>query len=214
MRGAVAKAMQLVSENKNAYYPSQFSNGDNPEIHRKTTAEEIWKDTDGTVDIVICGVGTAGTITGVGQVLKQKKPSIQMIAIEPTESSVLSGGKPGLHKIQGLGAGFVPSVLDRKIMDSVEQISSEESLKMAKEVIKKEGIPVGISSGAAIAVALRVAARPENKGKKIVAIIPSYTERYLSTLLAAEEREKAAALKAEPVSDEWLKKIDEVYPGI
>ncbi len=214
MRGAVAKAMQLVSENKNAYYPSQFSNVDNPEIHRQTTAEEIWKDTDGTVDIVICGIGTAGTITGVGQVLKQRKPSIKMIAIEPTESPVLSGGKPGLHKIQGIGAGFVPSVLDRKIMDSVEQISSEESLKMAKEVIRKEGIPVGISSGAAIAVALRVAARPENKGKKIVAIIPSYTERYLSTLLAAEEREKAAALKAEPVSDEWLKKIDEVYPGI
>ncbi len=214
MRGAVAKAMQLVSENKNAYYPSQFENGDNPEIHRKTTAEEIWKDTDGTVDIVICGVGTAGTITGVGQVLKQKKPSIKMIAIEPTESPVLSGGKPGLHKIQGLGAGFVPGVLDRKIMDSVEQITGEESLKMAREVIKKEGIPVGISSGAAIAVALRVAARPENQGKKIVAIIPSYTERYLSTLLAAEEREKAATLKAEPVSDEWLKKIDDVYPGI
>ena len=214
MRGAVAKAMQLVAENKNAYYPSQFANGDNPEIHRKTTAEEIWNDTDGTVDIVICGVGTAGTITGVGQVLKQKKPSVKMIAIEPTESPVLSGGKPGLHKIQGLGAGFVPSVLDRKIMDSIEQITGEESLKMAREVIKKEGIPVGISSGAAIAVALRVAARPENKGKKIVAIIPSYTERYLSTLLAAEEREKAATLKAEPVSDEWLKKIDEVYPGI
>ena len=214
MRGAVAKAMQLVSENKNAFYPSQFANSDNPEIHKKTTAEEIWNDTDGTVDIVVSGVGTAGTITGIGQVLKQKKPSVQMIAVEPTESAVLSGGKPGLHKIQGIGAGFIPTILDRKVIDQIEQISSEESLKVAREVIKKEGIPVGISSGAAVAVALRIAAKPENKGKKIVAIIASYSERYLSTLLAAEEREKAAQLQVQPVSDEWLKKIDETYSSI
>ncbi len=214
MRGAVAKAMQLVSENKNAFYPSQFMNADNPEIHRKTTAEEIWKDTDGTVDIVVSGVGTAGTITGIGQVLKQKKPSVQMIAVEPTESAVLSGGKPGLHKIQGIGAGFIPTILDRKVIDHIEQISSEDSLKMAREVIKKEGIPVGISSGAAVGVALRIAAKPENKGKKIVVIVASYSERYLSTLLAAEEREKAAQLQVQPVSDEWLSKIDETYSPI
>ena len=193
---------------------SLFCGNDNPEIHKKTTAEEIWNDTDGTVDIVVSGVGTAGTITGIGQVLKQKKPSVQMIAVEPTESAVLSGGKPGLHKIQGIGAGFIPTILDRKVIDHIEQISSEESLKMAREVIKKEGIPVGISSGAAVAVALRIAAKPENKGKKIVAIIASYSERYLSTLLAAEEREKAAQLQVQPVSDEWLKKIDETYSSI
>ncbi len=214
MRGAVAKAMQLVSENKNSFYPSQFENADNPEIHRKTTAEEIWKDTDGGVDIVVSGVGTAGTITGIGQVLKQKKPSVQMIAVEPTESAVLSGGKPGLHKIQGIGAGFIPTILDRKVIDQIEQISSDESLKIAREVIKKEGIPVGISSGAAIGVALRIAAKPENKGKKIVVIVASYSERYLSTLLAAEEREKAAQLQVQPVSDEWLKKIDETYSNV
>lgn len=211
MKGAIAKALQLVSENKNAFYPSQFANPSNPAIHRATTAEEIWNDTDGTVDIVVSGVGTAGTITGVGQVLQKKKPSIQMIAVEPTESPVLSGGKPGPHKIQGLGAGFIPTVLDRSVISSVEQVSSEESLKMAREVIKKEGIPVGISSGAAVVAALRVAAKPENKGKKIVVIIASYTERYLSTLLAAEEREKAQTLQVHPVSDEWLKKVDQTF---
>lgn len=214
MRGAIAKAMQMVSENKNAFYPSQFTNMHNPEIHRKTTAEEIWNDTNGEVDMVVSGVGTAGTITGVGQILKQKKPSVKMVAVEPTESPVLSGGKGGPHKIQGLGAGFVPTVLDRKIVDQIEQISSEDALKMAREVIKKEGIPVGISSGAAIAVALKLAAKPENKGKKIVVIVPSYSERYLSTLLAQEEREKALSLVVQPVSDEWLKKVDETFPGI
>ncbi len=211
MKGAIAKAMQMVSENKNAFYPSQFTNPNNPAIHRTTTAEEIWNDTDGLVDMVVSGVGTAGTITGVGQVLKKKKPSVQMIAVEPAESPVLSGGKPGPHKIQGLGAGFIPTVLDRSIIDSVEQVSGEESMKMAKEVIKKEGIPVGISSGAAILVGLRLAAKPENKGKKIVVIIPSYTERYLSTLLAQEEREKAMALPVQTVSEEWLKKVGERF---
>jgi len=214
MRGAIAKAMEMVSQNKNAFYPSQFTNLHNPEIHRQTTAEEIWKDTDGQVDIVVSGVGTAGTITGVGQVLKQRKPSVKMIAVEPTESPVLSGGKGGPHKIQGLGAGFIPTVLDRKIVDQVEQISSEESIKMAREVIKKEGIPVGISSGAAIGVALRIAAKPENKGKKIVVIVPSYSERYLSTLLAQEEREKALQLQVHAPSEEWLKKVDQTFSGI
>lgn len=214
MRGAVAKAMQLVSENKNAFYPSQFENKHNPEIHRQTTAEEIWVDTDGQVDIVVSGVGTAGTVTGVGQVLKAKKPSVKMVAVEPVESPVLSGGKGGPHKIQGIGAGFVPKVLDKSVIDQIEQVSSDESLAMAREVIKKEGIPVGISSGAAIHVALKLGKLSENKGKKIVVIVPSYTERYLSTLLAQPEREKAAALTVQTVPDEWLKKIDEVYTGI
>ncbi|MBY0553588.1 cysteine synthase A [bacterium] len=209
MRGAIAKALQMTSENKNAFYPSQFTNVHNPQIHRQTTAEEIWNDTDGKVDIVVSGVGTAGTITGVGQVLKKKKASVRMVAVEPTESPVLSGGKGGPHKIQGLGAGFIPRNYDRSVVDQVEQVSSEESLAMAREVIKKEGIPVGISSGAAVHVALKLGSLSENKGKVIVAIIPSYTERYLSTLLAQPEREKAAALIVEPVADEWLKKVDE-----
>lgn len=214
MRGAIAKAMQLVSENSNAFFPSQFTNKANPEIHRQTTAEEIWADTDGTVDMVISGVGTAGTISGVGQVLKSKKASVRMIAVEPVESPVLSGGKGGPHKIQGIGAGFVPGVYDKHVVDQVEQVSSDEALATARDVIKKEGIPVGISSGAAIHVALRLAKQPENKDKKIVVIVPSYTERYLSTLLAQPEREKAQALTVQTVADEWLKKIDEVYPGL
>jgi cysteine synthase len=218
MRGAVAKAMQLVSEANSqsvkAYYPSQFINPQNPEIHRLTTAEEIWSDTEGKVDIVVSGVGTAGTITGVGQVLKKKNPQVRMVAIEPTESPVLSGGKGGPHKIQGLGAGFVPNVLDRSVIDQIEQVSSDEALKTAREVIKKEGIPVGISSGAAVFVALKLGRLPENKGKTIVVIIPSSSERYLSTLLAQEEREKAQQLPVHQVGDEWLKKIDETYKGL
>ncbi len=213
MRGAVAKAMQLVSENKNAFYPSQFMNAHNPEIHRQTTAEEIWNDTDGKVDVVISGVGTGGTITGVGQVLKKKNPNVKMIAVEPAESPVLSGGKPGPHKIQGLAPGFVPAIYDKTVVDQVEQISSEEAFKYARQVIKQEGIPVGISSGAAVGVALRLGAMPEYAGKNIVVIIPSYTERYLSTLLAQEEREKATQLQVQSVPDEWLKKIDQTYPG-
>jgi cysteine synthase len=209
MRGAIAKAMELVSENKNAFHPSQFTNLHNPEIHRQTTAEEIWADTDGTVDMVISGVGTAGTITGVGQVLKKKKASVRMVAVEPTESPVLSGGKGGPHKIQGLGAGFIPRNYDKSVVDQVEQVSSDEAFATAREVIKKEGIPVGISSGAAIFVALKLAKLVENKDKKIVVIVASYTERYLSTLLAQPEREKAATLEVHPVADEWLKKVDE-----
>ncbi len=214
MRGAIAKAMQLASETPNSFYPSQFINLHNPEIHRMTTAEEIWNDTDGKVDVVVAGVGTGGTISGVGQVLKKRNPKIKMIAVEPTESPVLSGGKAGPHKIQGLAAGFVPRIYDKSVVDSVELISSEESFKMAREVIKKEGIPVGISSGAAIGVALRLAALPEYKDKHMVVIVPSYTERYLSTALAQEEREKALALTVTSVPEEWLKKIDEVFPGL
>jgi cysteine synthase len=214
MRGAVAKALEMVSKNTNAFYPSQFTNSDNPDIHRKTTALEIWNDTDGLVDIVVSGIGTGGTITGIGEVLKQKNPKIKMIAVEPAESPVLSGGKGGPHKIQGIGAGFVPTVLNKKIYDKIELVSSDESLKMAKLVIKTEGIPVGISSGAAIVAGIRQATKPENKGKKIVVIIPSYTERYLSTLLAEDERKAASELKVEAVGDEWLKKLDEIYPGL
>jgi cysteine synthase A len=207
IRGSIAKALELVDKNKNLFMPSQFENLANPEIHRETTALEIWQDTDGLVDIVISAVGTGGTITGVGQVLKKKKPSVKMIAVEPSESPVISGGKPGPHKIQGIGTGFVPKNYDAKLVDAVETISSEDSLKMAREVIKKEGIPVGISSGAAIGVALRVAAREENRGKKIVVIVPSYSERYLSTLLAEQERNEAAQLPVAQVMDEYLAKV-------
>jgi cysteine synthase A len=183
MKGAIARAHELVAENPGAVIPQQFENPANPAVHRTTTAEEIWNDTDGKVDIVISGVGTGGTITGVGQVLKERKPSVQMIALEPEDSAVLSGGPPGPHKIQGLGAGFVPAILDRKVIDEVITISNETALETARQAAREEGIPVGISSGAAIAAALEVGARPENAGKTIVAVIPSFAERYLSTAL-------------------------------
>lgn len=206
MKGAIAKALELMDKRPNGWMPSQFANKANSEIHKATTAEEIWNDTDGQVDIVISGVGTSGTITGVGQFLKAKKPSVKMIAVEPTESPVLSGGKPGPHKIQGIGPGFIPALMDRSVVDGVEQVSTEDSLAMAREVIKKEGIPVGISSGAAIAAGLRQAALPENKGKKIVVIIPSSAERYLSTILAEQERAEAQSLVTSEVLEEYLKK--------
>ncbi len=207
MKGAIAKSMELAEKDRNYFLARQFENPDNPEIHRETTALEIWHDTDGKVDIVVSGVGTGGTLTGVGQVLKSKKPSVQMIAIEPSESAVLSGEKPGPHKIQGLGAGFIPPVLDQKMIDAVEKISSEESVAMAKKVIREEGIPVGISSGAAIAIALRIAAKPENKGKIIVCVIPSSTERYLSTVLCEKERNEAMSLPLETIDESYLSKI-------
>ena len=183
MKGAIAKAQEIIAATPGAIMPQQFENPANPEIHRKTTAEEIWNDTDGRVDVVISGVGTGGTITGVGQVLKARKPSVRMIALEPEDSPVLSGGQAGPHKIQGIGAGFVPAILDRRVIDEVITISNETAFETARKVAKLEGIPVGISSGAAIAAALEVGARPGMAGKMIVAIIPSFAERYLSTAL-------------------------------
>jgi cysteine synthase A len=183
MKGAIAKAQEIVASTPGAIIPQQFENPANPDVHRRTTAEEIWNDTKGGVDVVISGVGTGGTITGVGQVLKAKKPSVQMIALEPEDSPILSGGQPGPHKIQGIGAGFVPAILDRKVIDEVITISNETAFETARKTARLEGIPVGISSGAAIAAALEVGARADMAGKMIVAIIPSFAERYLSTAL-------------------------------
>lgn len=183
MKGAIAKAQEIIASTPGAVMPQQFENPANPEIHRRTTAEEIWNDTGGKVDVVVSGVGTGGTITGVGEVLKARKPGIRMIAVEPEDSPVLSGGAPGPHKIQGIGAGFVPVILDRKVIDEVITISNETAFDTARKAARMEGIPVGISSGAAIAAALEVGARPDMAGKTIVTIVPSFAERYLSTAL-------------------------------
>ncbi|EWT01442.1 cysteine synthase [Intrasporangium oryzae NRRL B-24470] len=182
MKGAVQKAEEIAAE-RGGVLARQFANEANPEIHRKTTAEEIWKDTDGEVDIVVAGIGTGGTITGVGQVLKARKPSVQIVAVEPEESPILNGGQPGPHKIQGIGANFVPEILDTEIYDEVIDVNAETAVTYARRAATEEGLLVGISSGAAIAAAAQVAARPENKGKTIVVIVPSFGERYLSTIL-------------------------------
>ena len=183
MKGAIAKAQEIIEATPGAVMPQQFENPANPDIHRRTTAEEIWNDTNGEVDIVVSGVGTGGTITGVGEVLKARKPSVRMVAVEPEDSAVLSGGAPGPHKIQGIGAGFVPAILDRGVIDEIVVVGNQTAFDTARLVARIEGIPVGISSGAAVAAAIDVGRRPENAGKTIVIIIPSFAERYLSTAL-------------------------------
>jgi len=186
MRGAIQRAEQIVKETPNAYMLQQFKNAANPEIHRRTTAEEIWNDTDGRVDILISGVGTGGTITGVSEVIKERKPSFYAVAVEPADSPVLSGGKPGPHKIQGIGAGFVPDVLNTDIYDEVVQVTNEEAFAASRKLAREEGILLGISSGAALHAAKVVASRPENKGKVMVVVLPDTGERYLSTALWQE----------------------------
>jgi cysteine synthase A len=186
MGGAIRRAEEMAASNPNVFVPQQFTNPANPEIHRKTTAEEIWRDTDGKVDIIVSGVGTGGTITGIGEVLKPRKPGLKIIALEPDASPVLSGGAPGPHKLQGLGAGFVPAILNTKIYDEVIRVKEADSAPISKQVNSLDGIPIGISSGAAVWAAIQLSKRPENKGKQIVAIIPSSAERYLSSWLFAD----------------------------
>ena len=186
MGGAIKKAEELAAQTANSFIPQQFTNPANPEMHRKTTAEEIWRDTDGQVDIFVCGVGTGGTITGVGEVLKQRKPGIKIIAVEPADSPVLSGGNKGPHKIQGIGAGFIPDVMNLKIVDEIFKVKNDEAFETSRKLAKAEGMLVGISSGAAVFAATEFAKRPENKGKNIVVLLPDTGERYLSTNLFQE----------------------------
>jgi len=186
MRGAIRLATEMAASDPRYFMPQQFENPANPEVHRRTTAEEIWQDTEGRLDIFVAGVGTGGTITGVGQVLKPRLPGLRIVAVEPADSPVLSGGKPGPHKIQGIGAGFVPGILDMSLVDEIVQVTNDEAISMARRLPVEEGILVGISSGAAIHAALQVAGRPESAGKRIVVIVPSYGERYLSTALLAD----------------------------
>jgi cysteine synthase len=195
MKGAIAKAEELQAKIPNSVILQQFANPANPAVHRRTTAEEIWRDTDGKVDIVVSGIGTGGTITGIGEVLKAKKPGIKIVAVEPDASPVLSGGTPGPHKLQGIGAGFVPAVLNTKVYDEVVRVKEADSGPVSKQVNQLDGIPVGISSGAAIWTAIQLAKRPENKGKQIVAIIASSSERYLSTWLFADVSAESDSLE-------------------
>ena len=187
MKGAIKIAQKILSDSTDAYMPNQFANPANPEIHRKTTAEEIWRDTSGGVDILVAGVGTGGTITGISEVIKGRKPSFKAVAVEPSDSSVLSGGDPGPHKIQGIGAGFIPEVLNTRIIDEIVTVTNDQAFEVARDLARHEGILCGISSGAAVSAALEIAKRPENSGKQIVAILPSTGERYLSTELFRDE---------------------------